>query len=91
MLWYDASKTKSTNYPSIEHKIKQYGFDSKQLHHIIRLFNIILETYYNFEYSEVIVPNYFAKELMMQIKDMSYFNKSYEKTYKMLKKWQKCI
>ena len=66
-------------YPSIEHKIKQYGFDSKQLHHIIRLFHIILETYYNFEYSEAIVPNYFAKELMMQIKDMSYFNKSYEK------------
>ena len=65
-------------YPSIQHKIDQYGFDSKQLHHMIRLFNIILETYYNFEYSEVIVANYFAKELMMQIKDMSYFNKSYE-------------
>lgn len=65
-------------YPSIQHKIDQYGFDSKQLHHIIRLYNIILETYYNFGYSEAIIPNYFTRDLMMQIKDMSYFTKSYE-------------
>ena len=76
-------------YPSIEHKIKQYGFDSKQLHHIIRLFNIILETYYNFAYSEVIVSNYFAKEHMMQVKNMSYFNKSYEENIREAKEMAK--
>jgi len=65
-------------YPSIQDKIDRYGFDSKQLHHIIRLYHIILELFYNFGYSEAIVPNYFAKNLMMEIKDMSYFKKSYE-------------
>lgn len=69
-------------YPSIEHKIKQYGFDSKQLHHIIRLYHIVRELFYNFGYSEVIIPNYFAKNLMMEIKDMSYFKKSYEENIK---------
>lgn len=65
-------------YPSIKHKIDKYGFDSKQLHHIIRLFTILKEMSCDFSYSEVIVPNYFSQELMLKIKDMSYFNGSYE-------------
>ena len=29
-------------YPSIKNKIDQYGFDSKQLHHIIRLYHMVI-------------------------------------------------
>ena len=49
-------------YPSREKYVKQFGYDPKQLHHIIRLYDIIVE--------DIKVKKYIGEErdLMMQIK-----------------------
>lgn len=54
-------------YPNIIDKIKKYGYDGKQLHHIIRMNNFIFAygEYYSFEYCLKYLPN---KEDMMKAK-----------------------
>lgn len=58
-------------YPTIKHKIDKYGYDGKQLHHIIRLANFISEYFYNnksFRESIWYVDNSFNRALLMNIK-----------------------
>lgn len=45
-------------YPSIAHKIEKYGYDGKQLHHIYRLWLMMIDYYYNKKpLSECLVPS----------------------------------
>ena len=45
-------------YPSIKDKIEKYGYDPKQLHHIMRLEDFILRYVTNEPYEYILIPEY---------------------------------
>ncbi len=47
------------HYPSVEHKIEKFGYDPKQLHHILRV-NDLMKKFINKEnlYADILVPNH---------------------------------
>lgn len=53
-------------YPSIKDKIEKYGFDPKQLHHIIRLREFIERYISGEEYKNILIPR--NKESLIDIK-----------------------
>ena len=53
-------------YPSIKDKIDRYGYDNKQLHHVLRM-KEFMERYIDGEkYSDILIPN--EKEMLLAIK-----------------------
>jgi len=54
-------------YPSLIEKIEKYGYDGKQLHHIIRMNDFIYAYTHNFSFEECLeyLPH---KEMMMKAK-----------------------
>ena len=65
-------------YPSNKEKIEKYGYDSKQLHHLLRLQYFICD-YFEFlmvrrTYKEILIPSYEDREYLISIK-------TYERTY----------
>lgn len=53
-------------YPSMKEKIEKYGFDPKQLHHILRLKDFIVRYCNGEPYSQILVPK--NKEELLKIK-----------------------
>jgi calcineurin-like phosphoesterase family protein len=53
-------------YPSIKDKIEKYGFDGKQLHHILRMNDFIKKYVNGKSYEECLIPN--DKEYLIKIK-----------------------
>ena len=53
-------------YPTILSKIKKYGYDPKQLHHIIRMNDFIKKYAIGLKYEDCLIPN--NKEYLIQIK-----------------------
>lgn len=53
-------------YPSIKDKIEKYGYDCKQLHHIIRLREFIERYISGEEYKNILIPH--EKEKLIEIK-----------------------
>lgn len=55
-------------YPSKLELIEKYGYDSKQLSHIIRLYALARNYIEGISYADSLVPNNFVKELCIKIK-----------------------
>lgn len=55
-------------YPSKLELINKYGYDSKQLSHIIRLYALARNYMEGISYADSLVPNNFVKELCIKIK-----------------------
>lgn len=56
-------------YPTILDKIEKYGYDPKQLHHIIRLYYIIRDLELNEKpYKEILFPQGEEKEFLIELK-----------------------
>ena len=55
-------------YPSKLELIEKYGYDSKQLSHIIRLYALALNYIEGEPYKDCLIPNDFVKELCIKIK-----------------------
>lgn len=53
-------------YPSIKEKIDKYGYDTKQLHHIVRLQEFILRYCEGEEYRNILIPC--DKEYLLKLK-----------------------
>ena len=53
-------------YPSIKEKIEKYGYDNKQLHHILRLKDFILRYCSNELYKQILIPT--NKEELLRVK-----------------------
>lgn len=53
-------------YPSIKDKIDRYGWDNKQLHHIIRLVDFVQRYITDEPYSDILIPT--DKEYLLTIK-----------------------
>ena len=53
-------------YPSIKDKIEKWGYDPKQLHHILRLKDFIVRYCNGEEYRNILIPN--NKEYLLKIK-----------------------
>lgn len=65
-------------YPSNKEKIEKYGYDSKQLHHLLRL-EYFINGYFEFLtgsriYKGILVPSYEGRKYLISIK-------TYERTY----------
>lgn len=56
------------SHPSLEELIDKYGYDSKQLSHIIRLYTLALNYMEEEPYRDCLVPNDFVKNLCIRIK-----------------------
>lgn len=55
-------------YPSKLELIDKYGYDSKQLSHIIRLYTLAVNYIEGESYADCLIPNDFVKELCIKIK-----------------------
>lgn len=64
-------------YPTIIDKIDKYGYDPKQLHHIIRMNFFIKEYVKNFNYGECLISK--DKEFLMDVKKGFYLLEDAEK------------
>lgn len=53
-------------YPSIKHKIDEYHYDSKQLHHILRLYDFIRDYINGIPYSECLISK--RREYLIDVK-----------------------
>lgn len=53
-------------YPSIKDKIDKYGYDNKQLHHILRIKDFIQRYINNEKYETILIPT--NKENLLQVK-----------------------
>lgn len=53
-------------YPSIEDKINKYGYDNKQLHHIIRLVDFLPRYCKGEEYRKILIPS--NKDYLLRLK-----------------------
>jgi hypothetical protein len=53
-------------YPSIKEKIEKYGYDNKQLHHILRISDFIQRYVTGEEYSKILIPT--DKEELLNVK-----------------------
>ena len=53
-------------YPSIKHKIDEYHYDSKQLHHILRLYDFIRDYINGLPYSECLMSK--RREYLIDVK-----------------------
>jgi len=73
-------------YPTILEKIEKYGYDPKQLHHIVRLYYIIRDLEIGTKpYKEILLPQGEEKEFLLKIKLGEYSLKDAEimaNTYK---------
>ena len=60
-------------YPTILDKIEKYGYDPKQLHHIVRLYYIIRDLELNEKpYKEILLPQGEEKEFLLELKRGEY-------------------
>jgi predicted nucleotidyltransferase len=53
-------------YPSIKDKIDKYGYDNKQLHHILRIYDFIQRYIAGEEYANILIPR--NKEDLLRVK-----------------------
>ena len=65
-------------YPSIMDKIKKYGCDPKQLHHILRIKDFIVRYCDGEEYSSILIPT--NKEELLNIKANYHYELEYTKS-----------
>lgn len=54
-------------YPTTKDKIEKYGYDPKQLHHIVRLEHMIAEMMDGYSYGESLVRTY-DRDMLLDIK-----------------------
>lgn len=55
-------------YPSTKHKVEKFGYDPKQLHHIVRLEDLIWRYTDSKDYGNFMVSDAFENDLMKRIK-----------------------
>src|SRR5574344_1624085 len=53
-------------YPSIKEKIDKYGYDNKQLHHILRIKDFIVRYCSGEDYSSILIPT--NKDELLSVK-----------------------
>lgn len=66
---YEKRKALQHPYPTIKDKIEKYGYDPKQLHHLLRLLYMIGDLFYeNRSFKESLIPSYSTTQRLKDIK-----------------------